>query len=275
MPRSLVRLDDWSADDVEHVFALADAYRAGAGPTTDGCAVMFFPSTSLRTRVTFERGAHLIGLQPVLFPPETLDKPEDPRDVVRYLANWADVVVARHPDIAVLERLAAVGSLPVVNAMTNVNHPCEVLADVYALAQTRDVLSLGLVFVGADGNISRAWAEIARVLGLDLLQCCPRELATPGLRWSDDVEAAVRDADVVLTDGVGRHAEALAPYQVTAELMTLARPSAVLNPCPPFTRGQEVAADVVDQGGPFVGYGFKRSLLHVQQAVLATCLGLG
>ncbi len=275
MSRSLIRLTDWSADDVAHVFALAGAYRAGTGPTTDGCAVLFFPATSLRTRVTFERGAHLMGLQPVLFPPETLDKPEAPGDVVGYLANWADVVVVRHRDVAVLDRLADAGTLPVVNAMTDANHPCEVLADVYALAQARDVRSLRFVFVGADGNIARAWAEAATVLGLDLVQCCPAALATPGTPWTDDLDAAIRDADVVLTDGAGPNAVALAPYQVTADLMSRARPGAVLAPCPPFTRGAEVSADAVAPGGPFAGYGFKRALLPVQQGVLAACLGLG
>lgn len=236
---------------------------------------MFFPSSSLGTRVTFERGAQLMGLQPVLFPPETLDKPEAAEDVVGYLSNWADLMVVRHRDIAVLDRLAATDGLPVVNAMTDVNHPCEVLSDVYTLAQSRDITSAKFVFVGADGNIARAWHEIARVLGLDLTQCGPAELTTPGARVVEDPQVALRDADVVLTDGVGRHAEALAPYQVTAELMALARPGAVLNPCPPFTRGREVSADAVAPGGPFVGYGFKVSLLPVQQAVMAYCLGLG
>jgi ornithine carbamoyltransferase len=249
MHRNLIRLTDWSADDVAQVFALADAYEAGAGPGVEGCAVMFFPATSLRTRVTFERGAHLMGLQPMLFPPETLDKPEAPADVVGYLANWADVAVVRHRDITVLERLADAGTLPVVNAMTDANHPCEVLADVHALARTRDVRSLRFVFVGADGNIART--------------------------WTDDLDAAIRDADVVLTDGAGPNAKAPAPYQVTADLMSRARPGAVLNPCPPFTRGAEVSADAVTPGGPFVGYGFKASLLAVHQGVLAACLGLG
>ena len=84
---ALVRLDEWAASDVDEVFALADAFRAGHSPAAAGCAVMFFPSTSLRTRVTFERGATLLGLQPIVFPESTLDKPEDLSDVARYLSS--------------------------------------------------------------------------------------------------------------------------------------------------------------------------------------------
>jgi ornithine carbamoyltransferase len=217
--RSLTTLDVWSADDVEAVFTLADAYEQGHGPTTQGAAVLFFPSTSLRTRVTFERGASLMGLQPIVFPDTTLDKSEALTDVAGYLASWADIIVARHPDLAVIEQLAAAPALPVVNAMTDQNHPCEVLADTYSLRRHGEVASLGFLFVGADGNIARAWHEAARVLQLDLVQCCPADLATPGAAWTDDLEAAVQSADVVLTDGPGSHGDALAPFRITAELL--------------------------------------------------------
>lgn len=274
--RHLVRLTDWTADEVQVIFDLADAYSRGEGPRTEGCAVLFFPASSLRTRVTFERGAHLMGLQPMVFPPETLDKPESLADVAGYLANWASLLVVRHGDITKLDALAAAQRLPVINAMTSANHPCEVLADVYALRGLRPELGrLRFLFVGADGNIARAWAELASVLGLSLTQCCPAELAVLGLTWTDDLDAAITTADVVLTDGVGPHRDALAPYRVTREKLRLAKPDVLLNPCPPFIRGNEISADAVESPGPFVGYGFKRSLLPVQQAVMAYCLGLG
>ena len=274
--KNLLRLTDWTRDDVAAVFTLADAYRKGKGPRTEGAAVMFLPSTSLRTRVTFERGADLMGLQPILFPTETLDKPESLVDVAGYLANWAQLIVVRHPDIGLLERLAAGRRMPVINAMTSVNHPCEVLSDAYAFKQMRpDLRRLSFLFVGGDGNIVRAWRELAGVLDLKLTQCCPADLATPGLDWTDDLAVAITKADVVLTDGVGPNKRALAPYRVTRKLMDRAKPGVLFNPCPPFTRGSELSADAVASAWPFVGYGFKASLLPVQQAVMAHCLGLG
>jgi ornithine carbamoyltransferase len=85
--RNLIRLDEWAADDIEQLFALADDHRGGSGPKVFGCAVMFFPPTSLRTRASFERGASLLGLHPVVVPSDTLDKPEALADVASYLAN--------------------------------------------------------------------------------------------------------------------------------------------------------------------------------------------
>ena len=86
--KHLVRLADWSRDDVNAVFKLADAYGKGKGPRTDGVAALFMPATSLRTRLTFERGADLMGLQAILFPPETLDKPESAANALKFF-EWA------------------------------------------------------------------------------------------------------------------------------------------------------------------------------------------
>lgn len=212
----LLRLDDWTVADLHPLFHLASEYKQGRGPRRNGCAVLFFPPTSLRTRVSFERGAAMMGLQPITLPPETLDKSEDSGDVAGYLEQWADIVIARHPNIKVLEQLAAANALPVVNAMTDVNHPCEVLSDLYALSTTGDPTQLRYLFVGADGNISRTWHEAAHAFQLDLVQSCPAGLASPGAVWSGDLRDAASRADVIITDGPGRHAEALAPYQVTS-----------------------------------------------------------
>lgn len=124
---------------------------------------------------------------------------------------------------------------------------------------------------GVDGNIARAWQEAAGLLGLQITQCCPADLATPGMSWSEDLAASVLVADIILTDGPGDHEEQLAPYQITAALLARAPSGVRLAPCPPFRRGREVSADAIASDA-FVGYGFKRALLPVQQAVLAYCV---
>lgn len=126
---------------------------------------MFFPASSLRTRFSFEPGASPMGIQPIGFPPAALDKSEDLMDVAGYLGQWADLAVVRHSDIEVLERLVAADALPVINAMTAVNHPCEVLSDLYVLSRGADLTQLRFLFVGADGNIGRGGGRLLRPLG--------------------------------------------------------------------------------------------------------------
>lgn len=232
---------------------------------------MFFPPSSLRTRVSFERGANLMGIQPIAFPSDSLDKAEDLTDVAGYLAQWVDLVVVRHPDIRVLEGLASGDSLPVINAMTNVNHPCEVMSDLYALSRDADIGQLRYLFVDADGNIARAWWEASQAFGLDIRQSCPPDLRVPGMLWEESLRRAMLTADVVITDGPGPQSAALVPYRVTAELLDTAPRGVRLVPCPPFMRGREVSADAVVHSA-FVGYEFKRFLLPVQQAVMARAL---
>ena len=269
--RHLIRLTDWTEADVDTVFSLARRYRSGEGPRHDGAVAMFFPPSSIRTRASFERGAALAGLQPIVFPPDALDKPEAFADVAGYLAQFVDALVVRHPDISVLERLAAADAVPVINAMTNENHPCEVLSDLFALSLSADVRALRYVFVGADGNIGRAWREAAQVLSLDFMQCCPAGLGMTDVPATDDLEAAVSRADVILTDGPGAHAEALSGYRITTDLLAKVPAGVRFAPCPPFLRGREVSADAMESGA-FVGYGFKSALIPVQQAILAHCI---
>ncbi|AGT05028.1 putative ornithine carbamoyltransferase [Corynebacterium glutamicum MB001] len=266
--KHLLSLADWNRGELEALFELAEQYEAGGGPRFDGAAAMFFPPTSLRTRLSFERGATAMGLQPITFPSDSLDKDEDLVDVVGYLSQWADVVVVRHPQLTALQRLASADAAPVINAMTSENHPCEVLSDLYALSRHHDISALRYLFVGGDGNIARAWWEAAQAFGLEMRQSCPEELRVVGMPWEENLPHAIASADVVLTDGPGRHAELLEPYRVTAALLDRAPRGVRLAPCPPFIRGREVSADAIEHPA-FVGYSFKRHLMPVQQAILA------
>lgn len=268
----MITLSDLHRGDLEQIFALASRFEEGTGPRFDAAAAMFFPPSSLRTRFSFERGAFEMGIQSIVFPPETLDKDEDHSDIVRYLAQWADIAVIRHPKIDVLRGLAAPDVIPIVNAMTNDNHPCEVLSDLYALSLVADIARLRFLFIGGDGNIARAWWEAARAFGLDIRQSGPASLRVDGMPWEEDVRTAITTADVVLTDGPGEHEAELVPYRVTAELLELAPEGVRFAPCPPFVRGREFDADAVAHPA-FVGHAFKRFLKPVQQAVMARALG--
>ncbi|WP_026654235.1 ornithine carbamoyltransferase [Butyrivibrio sp. AE3003] len=271
--RSFLRLTDYKKEELREIFNIADNINRYEGFLTGKTVVMFFPANSIRTRVSFEKGIHLLGGHTILFDPSALDKKEDIRDVCGYLQNWADAVIVRHKDIDLLGKMAEYLDVPVINAMTDNNHPCEMMTDLYSLSQIRkDYLSDKYLFVGADGNIGRAWKEASKAFGFSLTQSCPDEFRIPETDCIDNLRDAIVGKDIVCTDSFpSEMLNGDNKYQVTKEIMDLANAGAVLNPCPPFYRGEEVSYDVIDSEY-FVGYEFKKNLLRVQQAIIVFCM---
>lgn len=275
--RNLVKLTDLTSEEIFDIFRLADEVATGKYQDIlkGKSVVLFFPNTSIRTRVTFEKGIYLLGGQPVLFPTETLDKKEDLKDVCGYLNNWADMIVVRHRDISLVEQIAKFADCPVINAMTDSNHPCEILTDLYALSKIRtNFVEDNYLFCGKKGNIGLGWKEASEVLGFSLSQCCGEGYEMEDVPVYHKIREAIVGKDIVCTDSLPEKTlKDFAACQVTKEAMDMANPGAILNPCPPFYRGEEVSEDVIDSGY-FVGYEFKKHLLEVQQAVMITCLGV-
>lgn len=273
--RSLIRLTDYEANDIYNIFKIADEIQEGkyADFLKRKSAILFFPNTSIRTRVSFEKGIYLLGGQSILFPTETLDKKESLKDVCGYLNNWADIVIVRHKNIEVLEQISQYATVPVINAMTDCNHPCEMLADMYALSKIRkDFVSDKYLFCGAKGNIGLAWKEASDAMGFDLVQCCGKGYEIEGVPAYDNITDAIIGRDIICTDSLPETARnAFRNCQVTKAAMELANEGAILNPCPPFYRGEEVSDDAIESEY-FVGYEFKKCLLSVQQAILIYCL---
>lgn len=157
MSKSLVYVDDFSKEEIYEIFKLADEFADDVSqvkPLERKTVVLFFPESSIRTRVTFEKGIQELGGKTILFPPEALDKKEKIQDVIGYLENWADAIVVRHSDIEVVKSMAKHAKIPVINAMTSENHPCEIITDLYALSKIhKDFEKKKFLFVGAKGNI--------------------------------------------------------------------------------------------------------------------------
>ncbi|WP_099466879.1 ornithine carbamoyltransferase [Konateibacter massiliensis] len=269
--KNLIRLSDYTKNDVKEIFHIADEIQQGNYKDflRNKTIVMFFPESSIRTRVTFEKGIYLLGGQSVLFSPETLDKKEDIKDVISYLNNWTDGIVVRYKDISMLDQIAKYAKMPVINAMTDINHPCEMLVDLYALSKIRkDFTADRFLFVGAKGNIGLAWREASRLMGFSMEQCCPKGYEMSDIPIYHNIEEAIAGKDIICTDSLSKNdLAAFADYQITFKRMQLANGNALLNPCPPFFRGEEVSVEVVDSQF-FVGYEFKKHLLEIQQAIL-------
>ncbi len=271
--KSFIRLTDFKLDDLRKIFEIADNIEKYDGFLKGKTIVMFFPANSIRTRVSFEKGIYLLGGQSILFDPATLDKKEDIKDVCGYLQNWADAVVVRHKDIKLLDKMANLMDVPVINAMTDENHPCEMMSDLYSLSKIRTrYLEDEYLFVGASGNIGKAWKEASEAFGLSLSQCSPDKYLIPGVNHDSNLIDSIRGKDIVCTDSIPQAIlKDFRAYQITKDIMEQANKGAILNPCPPFYRGEEVSEDAIDSDF-FVGYEFKKNLLKIQQAILITCL---
>lgn len=294
----LLDIKELSPQQVTEIFQLADELKEGNHhqSLTGKTFILFFPESSLRTRTTFEKGIKDLGGASILFPPDSLDKKEALLDAANYLANWADAIIVRHPDFKKISALSEHSPIPVLNSMSSHNHPCEILADLYSISRLRDnYRELVYTFVGPPGNICITWADAASVLNLDFHHVC-----ADGFELSNDLELSknhpvgtsttygfhrnycfhtrlndvLMKSDVVLTDALPepfRNKEYIDEYQITLPRMKLTKKNSMLNPCPPFFRGEEVSEDAISSDY-FVGYSFKTNLLYVQQAILLYCL---
>lgn len=275
--KHFIHLNDFSKQEIFQIFELADKLKADNGECDwlkGKAIVLFFPESSIRTRVSFENGIKMLGGDTILFPPEALDKKEDIKDVIGYLENWADMVIVRHKDLSLIEYMAEHLHIPIINAMTAVNHPCEILTDLYSLSkQYVDYSEKECLFMGSKGNIGNTWKEASELVGFNFTQCCPRGYEIDGASVCYDIDKAVVGKDIICTDSIPSAAKNdFEGYQITLERLIHANVDACLNPCPPFFRGEEVSAAAIDSRY-FVGYEFKKALIEVQQAVICYLLG--
>jgi len=258
--------------------------------------VMLFEKPSLRTRVTFEAGmtqlgGHAIYLEGRLGIRETVP------DVAKNLDRWIDGIMARTFDHQTVRELADSAGIPVINGLSDREHPCQAFADFQTLAERKGKLSgLTLVYIGDGNNVAHSLMLLAAKVGTHFRLACPegyepnKELWEAAQRFADasgailtlthDPVAGVRDADAVYTDvwaSMGQEDETaaraiiFAPFQVNAALMAHAKPDALVMHCLPAHRGEEITAEVLD-GPQSVVFDQAENRLHAQKAVLALVL---
>lgn len=280
---NLLKISDLTTTQIGEIFELADKLCQNQDNTLlqGKYFVLFFPESSIRTRITFEKGIQDLGGQCILFPSTTLDKREELEDVIKYIENWANCVIVRHGELEKLQEMSKNSKIPIINAMTKSNHPCEILSDIYAISHIRDKYKqLDYTFVGENGNIATSWMTAAKVLDFKLNHVCTLDNRIKendqNYFFTTELEAVLNDTDIVLTDPLSsqlRNAHYYEKYQITLDRMNSTKINALLNPCPPFFRGEEVSHDVIDSEY-FVGYEFKKNLIYVQQAIILYCLNI-
>jgi len=297
MKRDLLRLTDLTPEECQRILALALEIKSN-GPSSTQLAgttlAMIFEKPSLRTRISFETGIFQLGGMAIHLAPQDirLGERETVPDVARTLAGMVDMIVARTFTHETVSSLAAHAKVPVINGLSDLHHPCQLLADLLTLAERRNsVETLGeltVAFVGDGNNVFHSWMEAAARLGFTLRLACPagydpdpsileecrRDGATIDILRSA-IEAA-QGADVIYTDvwtSMGQEDEAderrktFADYQVNEALMQVTAKDAVVMHCLPAHRGEEITADVLE-GPQSIVFEQAENRLHAQKALM-------
>jgi ornithine carbamoyltransferase len=300
--KDLLSVSNLASEDIQLLLRDAADIKAGgwlsllSGKTL---AVMF-QKPSLRTRVSFELAMRQLGGEAIYLSPAEvgLGERESIPDVARVLSRYVDAIAARTFSHQTLETLAAHAAVPVINALSDLEHPCQALADLLTISEKKpDLAGLTLAFIGDGNNVANSLMLASVISGLNFRIASP-----PGYRIREEVLSLARgyamesgaeillteepaeaatDADVIYTDvwtSMGQEAEAeerrrvFRRYQVNDELMSLAREDAILMHPLPAHRGEEVSPDVLDSPKSVV-FDQAENRLHLQKALLATMLG--
>ncbi|MFN0044169.1 MAG: ornithine carbamoyltransferase [Alphaproteobacteria bacterium] len=263
-------------------------------PLAGKMLAMLFERPSTRTRVSFEVGMRQLGGEVIVLDSHgtQLGRGETIADTARVLSRYVDAIVFRTTDHTKLRELAEHASVPVINGLSNLTHPCQLMADVMTYEEHRGpIAGKQVAWSGDVNNMAVTWMQAAARFGFGLRVAYPREFTPPDtvLRWArdngaaielcHDVALAARGADCVVTDAwvsmgqddVEHRHRVLEPFRVDGRVMKLANPDAVFMHCLPAHRGEEVSEDVID-GPQSLVWDEAENRLHAQKAILSWCL---
>jgi ornithine carbamoyltransferase len=299
-PRHFLAIPDFSKAELLTVFDLAARMKRPGyrdQPLAGKTLGMIFAKSSTRTRVSFEVGTYQLGGHALFLSSRDiqLGRGEPIKDTARVLSRYLDGIMIRTYDHADVEELARYASIPVINGLTDLLHPCQVMADLLTIREAiggwdRKVIA----WVGDGNNMANSWLNAAGSLGFELRLACPkgyepnseileRNRKKTKVTLTHDPEEAVHGAHVVNTDvwaSMGQEEEqaerarAFQGYIVDGRLMQAASPKAIFLHCLPAHRGEEVSDDVIE-GSQSRVWDQAENRLHVQKAILATLMGGG
>ncbi len=305
MKKDLTSIADLTREEI--VALLDEAERLKAAVQKDKVltnargkmGVLIFEKPSLRTRVTFERALHQLGATSTYLSPTDigLGTRESVPDVARNLSRWVDVIIARVFEHEKVTGLAQAANIPVINALSDLEHPCQILADLLTIRQHYGRLEgVTVAWTGDGNNVCHSLLLAAGIVGFNLNVATPKgfepnsEISAQSLgyaaksgarlKFTYDPCEAVADADFIYTDvwaSMGQEDEAaprrqiFKPYQVNRTLLTRAKPTTKVLHCLPAHRGEEITDDVLD-GPQAIVYDQAENRLHIQRAILARLL---
>ncbi len=300
--KDLISMNDLSVGEVATIFDVAkklkqkqkkgEPHQYLKGKTL----VMIFSKASTRTRVSFETGFFQLGGHPIYLNDSSsqVGRGEPVRDTARVLSRFADGIMIRTFSHDAVKELAEFASIPVINGLTDLEHPCQALTDLFTIMEHKEVLKgRKLVYVGDGNNMTNSLMVACAKVGMNMVCACPEgyqpdpvifreaceEAQKTGctIEIEEDLFKAAKGADVLYTDvwaSMGQEGEqsirkeALGDYQINAELLKVARPDAIVLHCLPAHRGEEITDDVIE-GPHSVVFDQAENRLHVQKAIMA------
>jgi ornithine carbamoyltransferase len=301
-PRHFLEIMDHDPATLRRMLDLATQAKRGAvagKPLAGKTVALIFEKPSTRTRVSFEVGIQQLGGHAIVLSARDmqLGRGETPADTARVLSRYVDAIMLRTDSVAKIRELAEHATVPVINGLTDVSHPCQIMADVMTFEEHRGpIAGQAVAWTGDGNNVAQSFIQAAARFGFALRIATPPELAPPAalVEWAraqgaaieltSDPRDAVRGARCVVTDTwvsmsdekpdaatVNRH-NMLAPYQLNAALLRHAEPDAVVMHCLPAHRGEEITDEVLD-GPQSVVFDEAENRLHAQKGVLLWALG--
>lgn len=300
MKRDFLHITDLTTEEIHELIDLAAQLKretiAGIEhPHLKGKSLaMIFQKPSSRTRVSFETGMWQLGGYALYLGPSDigLDQREEVKDLAQLFSRYNDLIMARVFDHEHVLELGEYASVPVINGLTDYNHPCQVMADILTILEHRGHLdNLKVIYVGDGNNVANSWLNLAQRLPIKLIIACPegyepdpdtvKATKSAGLSQvsiSHDVKEAVHGADVIYTDvwtSMGQESEAekrkriFQSFQVNGDIMKTAGEQALFMHCLPAHRGDEVTGEVID-GPQSIVFDEAENRLHIQKAIMVT-----
>ena len=294
--RHFLDIKDFDKDRLTAMLETARDMKSGAytGTPLSGRHIgMIFEKPSTRTRVSFEVGISQLGGVPVVLAASDLQlgRGETVADTAKVLSRYLDGIMIRALRHETVSELAENATVPVINGLTNLSHPCQIMADLQTIIEQHGQLEDEIVVWFGDGNnVANSWIEAAALFGFELRLAGPEAYRPPAglIAWArekganiiitQDAEEAARGASVLVTDvwismgdDEGTRLKDMQPFQVTESLLQLAQPDAMFLHCLPAVRGQEVTAGVID-GPQSAVFDEAENRLHAQKAVMAHIL---
>ncbi|MEN8686698.1 MAG: ornithine carbamoyltransferase [Desulfuromonadales bacterium] len=304
MKKDFLCLSDWSGEDLEKIFALAKDLKtkqqAGqqhhllAGKTLG----MLFEKSSTRTRVSFEVGMYQLGGHALFLASANtqMGRGEPIKDTARVMARYVDGVMIRTYSHDAVEEFAAYSDVPIINGLTDLFHPCQIMADLMTVIEHKgNYRDLVYCWIGDGNNMANSWINAASVFGFELRVATPagyepdtmvKERAAEAganIIYTNDPVQAARGADVLNTDvwaSMGQEAEqqerekAFVGYQINMDMVALANPDCAVMHCLPAHRDEEITDEVMESRHSVI-YDQAENRLHVQKAIMATLMGQG